>query len=82
MRIRNFEFAPYPSHKLILHLLAHSALLAILLRGLLCVGVAHKGLAIMPGGKALNAYVFLDGGGVVHTQHKAMPTWCEVSRDC
>ena len=35
------------------------------------VGMNHLGMARMPNGKALNAYVVIDGSGVVHVQHKA-----------
>ena len=43
----------------------------------MAVGMNHLGMARMPNGKALNAYVVIDGAGVVHVQHKAHPTWCE-----
>ena len=37
----------------------------------MAVGMNHLGMARMPNGKALNAYVVIDGSGVVHVQHKA-----------
>ena len=34
----------------------------------MAVGMNHLGMARMPNGKALNAYVIIDGSGVVHVQ--------------